>query len=139
MKRALVLVLLLLFVLAAVSDAQRRRRRGRRPPPPPPAGLVNTQCKPDIQSIEDCPDAGCTHGNHPFDPLLNEQKNIPSSNETAVDKDFAFLRDLDNPGSDYGHASITLTMDTYSHAMPDMQQGASDKLEQMLFTKTGTQ
>jgi len=29
-------------------------------------------------------------------------------------------------------------MDTYSHVMPDMQQGASDKLEQMLFTKTGT-
>ena len=38
-----------------------------------------------------------------------------------------------------GHASITLTMDTYSHVLPDMQQGASDKLEQMLFTKTGTQ
>ena len=38
-----------------------------------------------------------------------------------------------------GHASITLTMDTYSHVMPDMQQSASDKLEQMLFTKTGTQ
>jgi integrase len=38
-----------------------------------------------------------------------------------------------------GHASITLTMDTYSHVMPDMQQGASDKLEQMLFAKTGTQ
>lgn len=37
-----------------------------------------------------------------------------------------------------GHASITLTMDTYSHVIPDMQQGASDKLEQMLFTKTGT-
>jgi len=38
-----------------------------------------------------------------------------------------------------GHASITLTTDTYSHVMPDMQQGASDKLEQMLFAKTGTQ
>jgi integrase len=37
-----------------------------------------------------------------------------------------------------GHASITLTMDTYSHVMPDMQQGASDKLEEMLFTQTGT-
>jgi integrase len=37
-----------------------------------------------------------------------------------------------------GHASITLTMDTYSHVLPDMQQGASDKLEQMLFAKTGT-
>jgi integrase len=38
-----------------------------------------------------------------------------------------------------GHASITLTMDTYSHVLPDMQQSASDKLERMLFTKTGTQ
>ena len=38
-----------------------------------------------------------------------------------------------------GHASITLTMDTYSHVLPDMQQGASDKLERMLFAKTGTQ
>jgi integrase len=38
-----------------------------------------------------------------------------------------------------GHSSITLTMDTYSHVLPDMQQGASDKLERMLFTKTGTQ
>jgi integrase len=38
-----------------------------------------------------------------------------------------------------GHASITLIMDTYSHVLPDMQQGASDKLERMLFTKTGTQ
>jgi hypothetical protein len=37
------------------------------------------------------------------------------------------------------HASITLTMDTYPHVMPDMQQGASNKLERMLFTKTGTQ
>ena len=38
-----------------------------------------------------------------------------------------------------GHASITLTMDTYSHVLPDMQQGASDKLERLLFMKTGTQ
>lgn len=32
-----------------------------------------------------------------------------------------------------GHASIVLTLDTYSHVLPDMQQGASDKLEAMLF------
>jgi len=32
-----------------------------------------------------------------------------------------------------GHANITLTLDTYSHVLPDMQQGASDKLEGMLF------
>lgn len=37
-----------------------------------------------------------------------------------------------------GHASITLTMDVYSHVLPDMQQAASDKLESLLFNKTGT-
>ena len=37
-----------------------------------------------------------------------------------------------------GHSSITLTMDVYSHFLPDMQQGASDKLERILFSKTGT-
>jgi integrase len=36
-----------------------------------------------------------------------------------------------------GHSSITLTMDVYSHVLPDMQQGASDKLERILFSKTG--
>ncbi len=37
-----------------------------------------------------------------------------------------------------GHASITLTLDTYSHVLPTMQQAASEKLEQMLFSQTGT-
>ena len=32
-----------------------------------------------------------------------------------------------------GHASIVLTLDTYSHVLPDMQQGATDKLERMLY------
>jgi integrase len=32
-----------------------------------------------------------------------------------------------------GHASITLTLDTYSHVLPSMQQGASDKLERLLY------
>ena len=36
------------------------------------------------------------------------------------------------------HASITLTMDTYSYVIPHMQEGATDKLELMLFAKTGT-
>lgn len=30
-----------------------------------------------------------------------------------------------------GHASITLTMDTYSHVLPDMQQAAAEKLDQL--------
>ncbi len=31
-----------------------------------------------------------------------------------------------------GHASIVLTLDTYSHVLPSMQQAASDKLEKIL-------
>jgi integrase len=38
-----------------------------------------------------------------------------------------------------GHASITLTLDTYSHVLPSMQQAASEKLESILFEKTGTE
>jgi integrase len=38
-----------------------------------------------------------------------------------------------------GHASITLTLDTYSHVLPSMQKAASDKLENLLFRKSGTQ
>ncbi|MBS3982821.1 MAG: site-specific integrase [Dethiobacter sp.] len=37
-----------------------------------------------------------------------------------------------------GHASISLTLDTYSHVLPDMQKAATEKLETMLF-KGGTQ
>ena len=35
-----------------------------------------------------------------------------------------------------GHASIVLTLDTYSHVLPDMQQGATEKLEGILFNGT---
>ncbi len=37
-----------------------------------------------------------------------------------------------------GHSSIVLTLDTYSHVLPSMQQAATEKLENMLFRKTGT-
>lgn len=33
-----------------------------------------------------------------------------------------------------GHASIQLTLDTYSHVLPDMQQSAVDKMEGMLLS-----
>lgn len=32
-----------------------------------------------------------------------------------------------------GHASVTLTLDTYSHVLPTMQQGAAERLERVLF------
>lgn len=32
-----------------------------------------------------------------------------------------------------GHSTITLTMDTYSHVLPSMQQGAADALHDMLY------
>ena len=34
-----------------------------------------------------------------------------------------------------GHASIAITMDTYSHVLPSMQRAASDKLESMPYKK----
>ncbi|KAF0248737.1 MAG: integrase family protein [bacterium] len=37
-----------------------------------------------------------------------------------------------------GHSTIVLTLDVYSHVLPSMQQAASEKLEQILFSKVGT-
>ena len=34
-----------------------------------------------------------------------------------------------------GHASIVLTLDTYSHVLPTMQEAATEKLEKMMFVK----
>lgn len=34
-----------------------------------------------------------------------------------------------------GHAKVALTLDVYSHVLPDMQQGAADKLESLLFRR----
>ncbi len=34
-----------------------------------------------------------------------------------------------------GHANIKLTLDVYSHVLPDMQRSAADKLEEMLFER----
>ena len=33
-----------------------------------------------------------------------------------------------------GHASIVMTLDTYAHVLPTMQEDAAKKLEQMLYT-----
>jgi integrase len=32
-----------------------------------------------------------------------------------------------------GHATVTLTLDVYSHVLPTMQEAASEKLEKMLY------
>ncbi len=37
-----------------------------------------------------------------------------------------------------GHTSVKMTLDTYSHVLPDMQQAATDKLETMLYRKSST-
>lgn len=36
-----------------------------------------------------------------------------------------------------GHSTIVLTLDTYSHVLPTMQQGATARLELMLYNKGG--
>lgn len=37
-----------------------------------------------------------------------------------------------------GHANISLTLDVYSHVLPSTQQAASDNLESLSFSPTGT-
>lgn len=37
-----------------------------------------------------------------------------------------------------GHASIALTLDVYTHVLPDMQEAAAQKLENILFRSAGT-
>jgi len=32
-----------------------------------------------------------------------------------------------------GHSGISVTMNTYAHVLPTMQQGAADRLQRMLF------
>lgn len=36
-----------------------------------------------------------------------------------------------------GHSTVVLTLDTYSHVLPDMQQQAAERIENLLF-KTGS-
>lgn len=36
-----------------------------------------------------------------------------------------------------GHSGVKMTLDTYSHVLPDMQQKASERLNNLLYQKTG--
>ena len=38
-----------------------------------------------------------------------------------------------------GHSTVVLTLDVYSHVLPTMQQDATDQLEDMIFSKTGSE
>lgn len=100
MKHKLAIALLAVLVLTSASDA---RRNSSRPTPTTPQGLVDLKCEPGIDNIEECPDTGCSKAAtpHPFDPLLNEQKNIRTSNESPMDKDYSYLHDRPNPGSGF--------------------------------------
>jgi integrase len=37
-----------------------------------------------------------------------------------------------------GHSSVKITLDTYSHVLPGMQESASNELEELLYRKSGT-
>ncbi|HEX8116922.1 MAG TPA: tyrosine-type recombinase/integrase, partial [Pyrinomonadaceae bacterium] len=37
-----------------------------------------------------------------------------------------------------GHSTIVLTLDTYSHVLPTMQQQATARLESLLYDESGT-
>jgi hypothetical protein len=100
MKQKLAVTLLVIFVLAAASDA---RRSGSQPIPATPQNLVDLKCEGEINNIKDCPLKGCSKSEepHPFDTLLNEQKNIPASNKTPQPKDYSYLHNLANPENNY--------------------------------------
>jgi len=38
-----------------------------------------------------------------------------------------------------GHSTIVLTLDTYSHVLPTMQQGATARLEKLLYSSDSVQ
>src|SRR5215203_1950125 len=47
-----------------------------------------------------------------------------------------FLKDLEgSPRSAVGHATIALTLDTYSRVLPSMQKSTTDKLKSLLYKK----
>ena len=97
MIRKIIIALLAVMVVASASDAKRPRLL---PQPPPAQGIVNIPCDPNITKIEDCSDVGCSD-TRAFEADLNKQKNIRTSNQTLVDKDFSFLANRPNPGSDF--------------------------------------
>src|SRR4051794_33499256 len=102
MKQKLAVTLFVIFVLAAASDA---RRSGSHPIPATPQHLKDLKCtevsNKEIKEINDCPETGCSKSEepHPFDTLLNEVKNKPSSDKTAEAKDYSYLHNLSNPDS----------------------------------------
>jgi hypothetical protein len=95
MRRTLLVVLLSTLVVAlspVTADAQRRRTRAAAPRPP--SGKSTVRCPRTLRDITDCPDTGCGQA---LDPLLNQQKNIPSDNHRVVKKDLQDLKDLPDP------------------------------------------
>jgi hypothetical protein len=107
MKPNFAIVLLAVLVFASGSDAHLLWTRPR--PTPPTQGVVQIPCDPDIDQIEDCPVRGCS--DHAIDPLLNERKNIRTSNAAPTSKLYSYLHNLPNPSDDYeeGDSRAALT------------------------------
>jgi hypothetical protein len=99
MNRRLIITLFAVFAITSVSDAQLLGHR-RRTQPPAAQGTVNIPCSPPVTRIEDCSDVGCSD-ERAFEVNLNKQKNIRTSSNTPTDKDFSFLADRPDPGSDF--------------------------------------
>lgn len=78
MKRTLLIALLLMLPVPSIGAAQPKKKAAKKSPP----------CAVDI---EHCPPEGC--GGR-FDPNLNLQKNIRTSDKTPGDRDYSFLAAL---------------------------------------------
>ena len=73
-----------------------------------------------------------------FQPVLNRAKLLPTFRLYDLRHSCAtlLLSAGENPkvvSERLGHASIVLTLDTYSHVLPSMQQAATEKLERILY------
>jgi hypothetical protein len=79
MRQTLVTALLLILLIPVIGPAQAKKKTATKKAPP---------CAADLAA---CPDQGC--GGR-FDPNLNLQKNIRTSNKTPVDRDFTYLAGL---------------------------------------------
>jgi hypothetical protein len=85
MRRVFIIAVLFSALIGSTADAQRATRRKARAKAAPCVS---------VRTIKDCPQQGC--GGR-FDPALNRQKNLPSSNQQPVLRSIDWMKALPDP------------------------------------------
>lgn len=99
-----------------------------------------------LRSYTDLDLVMCTEIGKPINPrnllrtfkILIEEANLPHIRFHDLRHTHAALMIFQNEpmkliAERLGHSKITITMDTYGHLLPNMQQDASDRLDQTIF------